>query len=213
LEAGGARASGQLRTDPGGFSGRLLLANGTIGGTLDFSPSGGNQRIDVHVTAADASFPEIFAVHSGRADGTIVLADDRTTIDGMVDARGITSGAVTLARLTANAKLVNGSGDVHAAFAGRRGAAFAFSTQAHISPDRIELTGNGRIDRQPLVLNQAAVLTRAGDGWALAPTNLSFAGGTATVSGRSGSSPEVHAQLGAMPLEVLNLFWPNLDLS
>ena len=104
-------------------------------------------------------------------------------------------------------------GQVRAAFAGRRGAAFAFSTLADISPDTIRLTGNGRIEHQPLVLNQAAVLTRAGDGWALAPTSLSFAGGNATVSGRSGSAPEVHAQLGGMPLQVLDLFWPNLDLS
>ena len=37
-------------------------------------------------------------------------------------------GAMTLARLTANAKLVNGTGQVRAAFAGRRGAAFAVST-------------------------------------------------------------------------------------
>ena len=63
------------------------------------------------------------------------------------------------------------------------------------------------------VLNQAAVLTRSGDGWALAPTSIRFAGGNATVSGRSGSAPEVHAQLGAMPLDVLDLFWPNLNLS
>jgi translocation and assembly module TamB len=63
------------------------------------------------------------------------------------------------------------------------------------------------------VLNQAAVLTRSGDGWALAPTNLSFAGGTAIVAGRSGSRPEVHAQVQHMPLEVLDLAWPKLDLS
>ena len=42
---------------------------------------------------------------------------------------------MTLARLTANAKLVNGTGQVRAAFAGRRGAAFAFSTLADIAPD------------------------------------------------------------------------------
>ena len=120
---------------------------------------------------------------------------------------------MTLARLTANAKLVNGSGQVRAAIAGRRGAAFDFSTLADVSPDRISLTGSGHIERQPLVLKQAAVLTRAGDGWALAPTSLSFAGGMATVSGRSGSAPEVHAQLADMPLEVLDIFWPHLDLS
>ena len=213
LDAGGAHASGDLRSDPGGFTGRLTLAGGTLGGTLDFSPVAGNQRIDAHLTADNASFPGALSVRSGRADAILILADNRTTIDGSLDARGITLGAISLARLTANAKLVNGTGQVRAAFAGRRGAAFAFSTLADVSPDQIRLTGDGRIEREPLVLNQAAVLTRSGDGWALAPTNVSFAGGTAILSGRSGSRPEVHAQVQALPLEVLDLFWPGMDLS
>ena len=213
LDAGGAHASGDLRADPGGFAGRLVLANGTLGGTLDFAPAGGAQRIEAHLVANGATFPGAFSVRSGRADGAIILADNRTTVDGVIDARGIETSGVTLARLTANAKLVNGVGQVRAAFAGRRGTAFAFSTLADITPDSIRLTGNGRIEQQPLVLKQAAVLTRSGDGWALAPTALDFAGGSAVVSGRSGSRPEVHAQVQAMPLEVLDLAWPNLDLS
>jgi len=213
LDAGGAHASGTLRSLPGGFSGRLTLANGTLGGTLDFAPAGQAQRIDAHVTATNANFPDAFSVRSGRADGVIILADDKTTLEGSVDARGVSAGAVALARLTANARLVNGEGQVRAAFAGRRGADFAFSTLADVSANTIRLTGSGRIERQPLVLKQAAVLTRAGDGWALSPTSIGFAGGSATVSGRSGSAPEMHAQLGAMPLDVLDLFWPNLNLS
>jgi translocation and assembly module TamB len=213
LDAGGAHASGSLTSMPGGFSGRLTLANGTLGGTLDFSPTGAAQRIDAHVTASNAVFPDAFAVRTGRADAIIILADDRTTLDGSADARGIEANGITLARLTANARLVNGSGEVRAAFAGRRGANFAFSTTADVSPDRIRLTGNGNIERQPLTLNGPAVLTREGDGWALAPTALTFAGGNATVSGRSGSAPEVHALLAQMPLQVLDILWPNLDLS
>ena len=213
LDAGDAHASGSLRSDPGGFAGRLTLANGALGGTLDFSPVAGAQRIDAHLTAANANFPDAFFVRSGRADGIIILADDKTTIDGVVDARGISASGISFARLTANAKLVNGSGQVRAAFAGRRGANFNFSTLADVSPDAIRITGHGQIERQDLVLNQAAVLTRSGDGWALAPTSVSFGGGTASVSGRSGSAPEVHAQVAGMPLEVLDLFWPNLDLS
>ena len=212
LDAGGAHATGRLRSDPGGFFGRLTLAGGTLGGTLDFAPAGGAQRIDAHVIANGASFPA-FAVRSGRADGILVLADERTTVQGTIDARGITAGAISLGRLTANASLVNGSGQVRAAFAGRRGAAFSFTTAANVTPNEIHLTGSGHIERQPLVLNQAAVLTRSGDGWALAPTSLKFAGGTAIVSGRSGSRPEVHAQLQAMPLEVLDVAWPKMDLS
>ena len=213
LDAGGARASGDLRSNPDGFSGRLLLANGTIAGTLDFAPAGGAQRIDAHLTGTNVIFPGAFSARTGRADGTIILADDRTTITGVLDARGLETSGVTLARLTANANLVNGSGQVRAAFAGRRGAAFAFSTLADVSPESIRLTGSGRIEREPLVLKQAAVFTRSGDGWALAPTSLSFAGGSAVVSGRSGSRPEVHAQVRALPLEVLDLAWPSLDLS
>jgi translocation and assembly module TamB len=212
LDAGGAHASGDLRSDPGGFTGRLVLANGTLGGTLDFAPAGEAQRIDAHLIATNADFPGAFAVRTGRADGTIILAEDRTTLDGTVDARGIDAGGITLARLTANARLVNGTGQVRAAFAGRRGAAFAFSTLADVSPDAIRVTGSGRIERQPLVLNQPAVFTRSGDGWALAPTRLTFDGGTAILSGRSGSRPEVHAQVQRMPLEVLDLAWPGLDL-
>jgi len=213
LDAGGAHASGDLRSDPGGFTGRLTLANGTMGGTLDFAPVSGAQKIEAHLTANGATFPGAFSVRSGRADGTIILADERTTIDGVIDARGLETSGVSLARLTANARLINGVGQVRAAFAGRRGAAFAFSTVADVSPDTIRITGSGRIEQRPLVLKQAAVLTRSSDGWALAPTGLDFAGGSAVVSGRSGSRPEVHAQVQAMPLEVLDLAWPKLDLS
>ena len=109
LDAGGAHASGDLISYPGGFSGRLTLAGGTLGGTLDFAPAAGAQRIDAHLTANNASFPGAFAVRTGRIDGSIILADERTTLDGVVDARGVDVGGMTLARLTANAKLVNGS--------------------------------------------------------------------------------------------------------
>ncbi|MEO7603325.1 MAG: translocation/assembly module TamB domain-containing protein, partial [Sphingomicrobium sp.] len=95
----------------------------------------------------------------------------------------------------------------------RRGAAFSFATLADVSPDQIRISGKGQVDRRALELKEPAVLTRSGDGWELSPTSLTFAGGRAVVSGRSGSRPEVHAQLSAMPLEVLDIFDPNLDLS
>lgn len=213
LDAGGAHATGELKSVPGGFLGRLTLAHGTVGGTLDFSPVQQAQGIDAHLSANNADFAGMFAVRTGRADGRIILADNATTIEGSADARGVSVSGMTLARVTANARLINGTGQVRAAFAGRRGAAFAFSAIADIAPNTIKFTGQGQIENRPLVLKQAAVLTRSGDGWSLAPTSLSFAGGNAIVSGRSGSAPEVHAQLGGMPLQVLDILWPNLDLS
>ncbi|HET7816722.1 MAG TPA: translocation/assembly module TamB, partial [Sphingomicrobium sp.] len=212
LEAGGSRASGDLRADPGGFTGTLTVA-GELHGTLAFAPVGDAQKIEAHLRASNARFPGALAVRSGRLDGNVILEEERTTLDGVIDARGLELSGITLARLVANAKLVNGSGQVRAAMAGRRGAAFEFSTLANVTPDRIELTGRGSVERRPLVLTAPAVLTRSGDGWELARTSLTFAGGRAILSGRSGSRPEVHAELQAMPLEVLDLGWPGLDLS
>ncbi len=212
LDVSGAHASGNLRSDPGGFAGRLALT-GSLAGDLAFAPAGGAQRIEAHLTANSARFPGALAVRTARLDGTIILAEDRTTVDGVINARGLEVGGISLARLTANAKLVNGNGQVRAALAGRRGAAFEATTVANVSPDRITLTGRGQIERRPLVLRQAAVLTQSGDGWALAPTAFSFAGGNATLSGRSGSRPEVHVQLAAMPLQILDIVSPGLGLS
>ncbi|HET7817298.1 MAG TPA: translocation/assembly module TamB domain-containing protein, partial [Sphingomicrobium sp.] len=212
LEAGGSRASGDLRADPGGFTGTLNVAGG-LHGTLAFAPVGDAQKIEAHLRASNAHFPGALTVRSGRLDGNVILEDERTTLDGVIDARGLELSGITLARLVANAKLVNGGGQVRAAMAGRRGAAFEFSTLANVTPDRIELTGRGSVERRRLVLTAPAVLTRSGDGWELARTSLTFAGGRAILSGRSGSRPEVHAELRAMPLEVLDLGWPGLDLS
>ena len=213
LDVSGTRANGDLRADPGGFTGTLNLAGGGIDGTLGFAPVGDAQKIEAHLRANGAKFPGALSVRLGRLDGSVILEDGRTTLDGVLDARGLQMSGVSLARLTANAKLVNGAGQVRAAMAGRRGAAFDFSTLANVSPDRIELTGRGSIERQSLVLNQAAILTRSGDGWTMSPTSLSFAGGKAVLSGRSGSNPEVHAQLQSMPLQILDLGWPDLELS
>lgn len=213
LDVGGTRASGDLRSDPGGFTGTLRLAGGGLDGVLDFVPVGDAQKIEAHLRASGASFPGAIAVRSGRLDGSVILEEGRTTLDGVLDARGLELSGVSLARLVANGRLVNGSGQVRAAMAGRRGAAFEFSTLANVTPERIELTGRGSVERRPLVLNAPAVMTRSGDGWALAPTSVSFQGGRALVSGRSGSRPEVHAELRSMPMEVLDLAWPGLDLS
>ncbi|HET9811721.1 MAG TPA: translocation/assembly module TamB domain-containing protein, partial [Sphingomicrobium sp.] len=213
LDVNGTHAAGRLRSDPGGFTGSLDVNGGGLTGTLAFAPVGDAQKIDAHLAASGVAFPGALAVRSGRLDGTIVLAEDRTTLTGVVNARGLELSGITLARLTANANLVNGSGQGRAAFAGRRGAAFEFTTLADVSPDRISLTGRGQVERKPLVLEQAAVLTRSGDGWELAPTRVSFGGGRAVVSGRNGSQPAVHAQLQSMPLDVLNIGWPGLDLN
>lgn len=213
LEAGGARASGNLQSQSGGFLGRLILTGGTLAGSLDFKPVERAQQIELHLTATNANFQDNTLVRNGRADGTVMIGDGSTTIQGSADARGIQISGFTFARLTANARLIDGKGEVRAAFSGQRGARFTFSTLADVAPGSIRLTGHGSIENQPLAFNQTAVITRLDDGWQLSPTSIGFANGNATVSGRSGSAPEVHAQLSGMPLQILDIIWPKLDLS
>ena len=212
LNVGGTTASGDLASVEGGFAGTLNLAGGGLNGTLGFAAAEGAQKIEAHLAAANASFPGALAVRSGRLDGSILVGDAQTTINGVVNARGVQLSGMELDRLEANANLVNGSGQVRAVLAGQRGAAFQFSAVANVAPGQIAIGGRGSVEHQPLVLEQPAVLTASGDGWALAPTRISFGGGHALVSGNSGSAPSVHAQLEAMPLQVLNIVWPDLDL-
>ena len=214
LDVSGTRASGALRADPGGFTGKLAVNGGGLAGELLFSPVNGNQKIEAHLTANGVRFagPPGFSVTSGRMDGSILLAQGATSIDGVVIAKGLESGAIKLSRLTANAKLVNGSGEVRAAIAGQRGSAFEFVTLAKVTPDRITLGGKGQLDRKPFELASAAVLTREGDGWRVAPTDVRFGGGTMRLSGRTGARPELNAEVNAIPLQLLDMLWPKLDL-
>ena len=75
------------------------------------------------------------------------------------------------------------------------------------------MTGRGRSRPATVDPRQRHGLTRDGDGWRLAPTRVRFGGGRATLSGRTGSSPEIHADLQGMPLQLLDIGWPNLGMS
>jgi translocation and assembly module TamB len=214
LNVAGSVARGALRSDPGGFTGALSVGGGGLAGTLDFRPIGGDQQIEAHLTAKNVTFPgpPPIEVRDGRVDGTILLSPGKTSIDGTLAARGLKASGVSLAQVNAQARLVNGAGQVRASLAGRRGHAFDFTTVADVAPGRISLTGRGQVERRALFIDSPAVLTPVSGGWALAPTRIRFGGGRATVSGQSGAAPELHADIQAMPMQLLDLFWPRLGL-
>ena len=214
LQVAGSTARGQLRADPGGFAGQLRLAGGPLSGTLDFAPQNGDQRIVAHLAANNLSVAgdTPFSVRSGRVDGTIIVAEGRTTVDGVVTARGLTTSGISLSRFTANAHLVNGAGEVRASLAGTRGTAFQLATVAQVGPDRISITGRGELARRPLTLDSPLVMTRVEGGWQIAPTRVRFGGGQGTLSGRTGARPEFHADIETMPLQLLDLVWPKAGL-
>jgi translocation and assembly module TamB len=208
-------AAGSLRSDPGGFTGRLDLAGGGLDGRLLFSPQGNVQRIEADLTASNARFagPPPIAIRSGRLQGVALLDPAGTSLRGTLSARGLSRGALSIASLEANGELRGGRGRVEARLAGTRGRDFVFDTVAEFAPGQVRLTGQGSIARRAIRLAEPALLSREGDGWRLAPASLAFAGGNATVSGLfGGSRTELNARMSSMPLILLDVAWPDLGL-
>jgi translocation and assembly module TamB len=214
LNVSGTRASGALRSDPGGFTGQLDVAGGGLNGRLLFNPFGEHQRISVNLAAEDARFPgpPPILVRRGSIEGVIVLDPAGTSVEGRLVARGLSRGGLSIASLDAEASLRGGVGEVRARVAGSRGRDFAFSAVADVAPGRYRISGSGTLDRRPLQLTSPAVLTYGEEGWRLAPTRFTFAGGSASLSGLFGARTEVDARLEAMPLTVLDIFYPRLGL-
>ena len=129
LNVSGTRAAGRLRSDPGGFTGRLDIAGGGLTGALQFSPLGGNQRIAVNLAANDASFagPPPIIMRRGTIEGVVLLDPGGTSLEGRVIARGLSRGPLSIASLDASASLSGGVGQVRARMAGSRGRNFAFN--------------------------------------------------------------------------------------
>ncbi|HEV2747544.1 MAG TPA: translocation/assembly module TamB domain-containing protein [Allosphingosinicella sp.] len=215
LDVSGTHGSGLLRADPGGFTGRLDVAGGGLGGRLLFNPVGSVQRIEAHLEADNARFagPPPITIRRGKLDGVILLNPGATSVEGTLTARGLSRGPLSIANLSAQASLRGGVGRIRADIAGRRGRDFVFRTLADLAPGRIRLTGEGTVDRRPIRLAQPAQLTKVGGDWRLAPTSLSFAGGSATVAGLFGPDrTDLDAQVKGMPLTVLDIGWPRLGL-
>ncbi|MGQ0557967.1 MAG: translocation/assembly module TamB domain-containing protein, partial [Sphingosinicella sp.] len=141
-----------------------------------------------------------------------ILDPAGNSLEGRVNARGVSRGPLSIARLDAEASLRGGTGQVRARIAGSRGRDFAFDTVTEVSPNRYRVAGRGTLDRRPLVLVTPAELTLTAEGWRLAPTRFTFAGGRASLAGLFGSRTEIDARLEAMPLTILDMAWPQLGL-
>lgn len=215
LNVSGVKAAGRLTIDRGALAGRMDLLGGGLTGALAFIPYQGGQQIDANVTMRDARFegPPVLQARRGQFEGVIRLAGGRTSIDGTFTGQGLARGNLVLARLAANVRLVNGVGEVRASLAGSRGRSFDLQTVVKVSERRLELVGSGTIDRRPVSLAEGTTLTRQADGWRLAPTTVSYAGGKAQVSGLFGDrSTAFDATLQSMPLAIVDVVSPGLGL-
>jgi translocation and assembly module TamB len=211
----GTHAKGQIRSDPGGFTGRLDIADGGLAGTLDFTPPGDIQRIEAHLRANKAMLGGVvdMSVGRGRLDGAILLDPAGLAIDGTLAGRSLRRGGIALDRIEAEAHLRGGRGEVTAKVSSAQGRSFDLSTTTTIAADRYSIQASGTIDRKPFTLASPAVLSQQAGGWRLAPTAIRFAGGEASLGGLfGGDTTELDLTLARMPLQVLDIVSPGIGL-
>lgn len=214
LAVSGVTASGDIRPIAGGLDGQLSVM-GPVTGYINFKPNDANQQVQLKLTASDAAFegPTIIEVRRGTLDGTILLDPTGTTVTATAQARGLRVGGVLLGRFAANAELVDGKGKIRGSLSGQRGRLFDLQGEAQVEPDRIRLTAAGTIDKRPIRLTRAALLTRAEDGWRLSPATISYAGGSLQLAGElGGESTHIEARMQKLPLALLDIAYDNLGL-
>jgi len=211
----GTHAKGRLVSGPGGFTGRLDLAGGGIGGSIGFAPQGALQRVEPHLTLTGATIAtaQPLTVRRGRVDGAILLDPAGATIDGTLRMVGLSHGSMTLARLGAEAHLKGGDGTIALTAAGTSRRAFDLQANIRLTPGHMTINGTGNVEGKPLTLSGPVELTMTDSEWALSPTRLEYAGGNATISGRFARGVvNIDAGLEHMPLTVLDLFNAKLGL-
>ncbi|MBH1992730.1 MAG: translocation/assembly module TamB domain-containing protein, partial [Sphingomonadaceae bacterium] len=214
LAVSGVTASGDIRPVTGGLDGQLGVT-GPVTGYVGFRPVDGNQQIQLKLVANDASFegPTLIAVRRGTLDGTILLDPSGTTVTATAQARGLRVGGVLLGRFAANAELVDGHGKIRGSLSGQRGRLFDLQGEALVEPDRIRLSANGTIDKRPIRLTRAALISRTEDGWRLSPATISYAGGSVQLAGElAPTTVHVEARLQKLPLALLDIGYDNLGL-
>lgn len=207
--------SGELEIRDSALAGDLAMNGGGLDGTLAFAPQRGGQSINADINARDAVFAGATPVRINRAtiDVDALFVESESDVDATIAAEGISRGDFFLGRVAAKAKLSNGSGEVTASLAGRRGGKFELQGNARIAPQRISVDLDGEFARRKIELRDRAVLTKAGDEWRLAPATLSIGRGTTQLSGRfGGESSQLTAAMRRVPLAIVDIGFAELGL-
>lgn len=214
LDIGGIKGSGALTPQTGGLSGTVRLAGSGVTGVLGFAPLNGVQRIEAHLDAANAAVLGTARLRRGHVDAVVLLDPAGVSVEANGRATGLQQGALGIARLSGSASLRGGAGKVELAIAGARGRAFDIRAAADVTPDSYRINLAGTVDRRQIKLAMPAVVALVDGGWRLAPVQIAFAGGSATISGRlAAQGASLEAKLAQLPLAVLDIGYPGLGLS
>ncbi|MFG1267571.1 translocation/assembly module TamB domain-containing protein [Xanthobacter sp. DSM 14520] len=230
IAIGSVSAKGDLRLDGKGLAdGTLTIAAGDLN---DLSPlaltelagrlnadvrldaSGGRQRVAVKADAANVSAAGQ-SVGSARIDATVVDPAGAPALDGTVRLRAVNAGGMDIsqANLTANGAAGGTSVNLDAVVNGA-----TLTTTGLLTPR--DGTIGFRLDRLNLARGGTSITTAApanfrwsGDTLAIDRLTLTTRGGSASVSGRAGSSLALDVTLTTLPLALADLAAPGLNLS
>ena len=207
LSVSDTELTGDITLVEGGASGELALTGGGLDGTISLAPRDGGQGFDVDIAARNATFTGATGLQIAIADidASGLIAEGNTTIRGEADAQGIRYGSLFIGRMTADAELVNGSGEVNAAIAGRRGRGFALQLAADIAPERIAVAARGNLAGRELTMPRRAVLIDTGDGWSLQRSQISYGDGYLIAEGQLGDSTSLDLDMREIPLSLADI--------
>ena len=209
--------TGDLTLGDGGASGTLRLTGGGIDGTIALAPRRGAQGFDVNLIANDATFGGAtpFSVRQATVDVNGFIGGGNSSIQGTVQAQGISYGSLFIGRLDARANVVNGRGTFSGSLAGRRGSQFQLQVVGDVTPERIAAAARGNYGGRTITMPRRAVLLKQPDGsWQLQKTQVTFGGGIAIVDGQFGGSAGTQFNLGLakMPLSLIDVLGGDLGL-
>ncbi len=203
------------QTAVGPFAGRIDFTGKGLTGQALLAAAGAVQRVDVALRAHDAPLPLATPVMigSGNVAATILLADAGPSVTGSFALAGIDRDGLRIDRTQGKIDYHGGKGSAQFTANGATSVPFALTASAALAPDRIEVKASGSLDGKPVSLTPAAILTRSGGDWHLAPVTLQTAQGQGIVSGSFGNTRTIKAELKSVGLGLLGGFVPGLDVA
>ncbi|MEW4448604.1 translocation/assembly module TamB domain-containing protein [Qipengyuania sp. JC766] len=205
---------GDLVLGDSGVDGGLALRGGGLNGSVGLATRDGGQGFVVDLTASNATFPGATPIRIGSADidARGFFRGETSTINGTARASGFEYGNFSIAQMSARAEVTDGRGNFDANLAGRQGSRYALQLQGQFAPERIALVARGSYAGRDISMPRRAVLTPVEGGYALAPTQINFAGGAIVASGTFGDATDLELGISRMPLSLADLAVPDLGL-
>ncbi|MDG5749002.1 translocation/assembly module TamB domain-containing protein [Qipengyuania sp. XHP0207] len=200
--------TGGLTLVDGGAQGQLAFAGGGLDGTIDLAPRAGGQGLAIDLTARNASFGGETPVRIARArvDAQGVIGDGGTNFTGTARGAGLSFGTVFIGRFAAQGELEDGVGRVDASISGRRNSRFELDLNARFQSERIAVAARGEFAGRDITMPRRAVLTREGESWRLAPTQVKYGDGGLIAAGRVGGGDlALDLKLARMPLALVDI--------